>query len=100
MAGFKVSTEVRSRETRPAAGMSGFLLSPAARVDLSEIWDYNAERWGIEQAERYIRELTTACQELADQRRTGRAIDEIREGYFKLSVRILHQRMDLPERLG
>ena len=62
--------------------------------------DLGLHRWGIEQAERYIRELTTACQELADQRRTGRAIDEIREGYFKLSVRILHQRMDLPERLG
>jgi len=98
--------------------MSGFLLSPAARHDLAEIWDYTAERWGLEQAERYIRELTTACQDLADQRRTGRALDEIRAGYFKLSVgshflcyrltdvgmidivRILHQRMDLPERLG
>jgi toxin ParE1/3/4 len=54
---------------------------------------------------------------VTDQRRIGRAIDEIRAGYFKLSVgshflcyrvtdlgidivRILHQRMDIPERLG
>ena len=97
--------------------MSGFLLSPAARADLAEIWDYTADRWGVEQAERYIRALTTACQALADHRRTGRAIDDIRAGYSKLSVgshflcyrftdagmidivRILHQRMDIPERL-
>lgn len=98
--------------------MSGFLLSPAARTDLAEIWDYTADRWGVEQAERYIRELTNACQGLADKRLKGRAIDEIRAGYSKLSVgshflfyrlndtgkvdivRILHRRMDIPERLA
>ena len=98
--------------------MSGFLLSPAARADLAEIWDYTADRWGAEQAERYVRELTTVCQGLADSRLRGRAIDDIRPGYFKLSigshflcyrltdvgmievVRILHQRMDIPERLA
>ncbi len=97
--------------------MSGFLLSPAARDDLTEIWDYTASRWGVEQAERYFRELTTACQGLADKRLTGRAIDDIRAGYSKLSVgshylfyrltdsgvvdivRVLHQRMDIPERI-
>jgi toxin ParE1/3/4 len=98
--------------------MSGFLLSPAARADLAEIWDYSADRWGVEQAEHYIRDLMSACQGLADKRMKGRAIDDIRAGYFKLSVgshflcyrltdagvidvvRILHQRMDIPERLG
>ena len=45
--------------------MSGFLLSPAARADLTEIWDYTANRWGVEQAERYVRDLTAACQGLA-----------------------------------
>jgi toxin ParE1/3/4 len=97
--------------------MSGFLLSPAARADLTEIWDYTASRWGVEQAERYVRELTTACQGLADQRLTGRTIDDVRAGYSKLAVgshflfyrrtdsglidvvRILHQRMDIPERM-
>ena len=65
--------------------MTEFLLSPAARADLGEIWDYTAGRWGTEQAEQYIRALTTACQELAGQRRTGRAIGAVRAGYFKLS---------------
>lgn len=97
--------------------MSGFLLSPAARADLTEIWDYTANRWGVDQAERYVRDLTAACQGLADKRLTGRAIDDIRAGYSKLSVgshflfyrrtdaglidivRVLHQRMDIPERM-
>jgi toxin ParE1/3/4 len=97
--------------------VSVFLLSPAARVDLAEIWDYTAGRWGVDQAERYIRDLTDACQAVADERRAGRAVDDIRPGYFKLAVgshflfyrftdaglvdvvRILHQRMDIAAQL-
>lgn len=97
--------------------MKEFRVSPAARADLGEIWDYTASRWGAEQAERYVRALAAACQDLADQRKEGRAIDDIRAGYYKLAVgshllfyrlagdgtidivRVLHQRMDIPERL-
>lgn len=97
--------------------MRGFVLSPAARADLDEIWEYTAERWSIEQAERYIRAIVDACQALADGRRAGAAVDHVREGYFKLLVgshvvfyrrpgpaetivvRILHQRMDVATRL-
>ena len=66
--------------------MKGFLLSPAARIDLEEIWDYTAQRWGLHQAERYTRDIAQACQELAKERRQGRAADDIRAGYYKLSV--------------
>jgi toxin ParE1/3/4 len=94
--------------------MSGFLLSPAAQNDLSQIWDYTAERWGIDQAERYIREILKSCQALADNRLKGVSVEEVRRGYFKLSVgshfvfyrvtnaghldvvRVLHQRMTFP----
>jgi toxin ParE1/3/4 len=97
--------------------MTVFLLSPAARADLDEIWEYTTQQWGIERAERYIRDVVDACQAVADGRRQGRAIDDIRKGYYKLAVgshllfyrmakdgtvdvvRILHQRMDIPERL-
>ena len=97
--------------------MNVFLLSPAARADLDEIWEYTTRRWGTEQGERYIRDVIAACQALAEGRRRGRAIDEIRKGYCKLAVgthflfyrlakdgsidvvRILHQRMDIPDRL-
>ncbi len=98
--------------------MKGFLLSPAARADLEEIWDFTARRWGRAQAERYVLELHDACEALAGGARRGRPIDDIRPGYFKLAVRshflfyrltdsaqidiirILHQRMDVPSRLG
>ena len=40
--------------------MKGLLLSPAARADLEEIWDYTARTWGKAQAERYILEIREA----------------------------------------
>ncbi len=96
--------------------MSGYLLSPAAQADLSDIWDYTAHNWGVTQAERYILGIREACEALADGRRKGRSADDIRPGYRKLPVgshvlffritsdgeidvvRILHQRMDVAGR--
>jgi plasmid stabilization system protein ParE len=37
--------------------MSGYLLSPRAKADLEEIWDYSEEIWGTDRAERYVRDL-------------------------------------------
>lgn len=97
--------------------MTGYILSPAARADLNEIWDYSARHWGADQADSYIRAIRDACAALADGSRQGRAIDDIRAGYRKLAVqshflfyrltdtglidvvRILHQRMDVAARL-
>lgn len=97
--------------------MKGYLLSPAAQADLNQIWNYSARHWGREQADRYIFRIRDACEALADGRRQGRAIDDIRPGYGKLAVashflfyritdaglidviRILHQRMDVASRL-
>jgi toxin ParE1/3/4 len=98
--------------------MTGYLLSPAAQGDLSEIWDYTTRNWGAEQADRYILGIRGACSALAEGRRRGRAIDDIRPGYRKLTVRshflfyritdagmidvvrILHQRMDVAAHLN
>ena len=97
--------------------MPGYLLSPAAQADLSEIWDYSAQNWGTEQADRYVRGIQDACNALAAGRKRGRPIDDIRPGYRKLAVqshflfyritniglidvvRILHQRMDVAAHL-
>jgi len=97
--------------------MTGYLLSPAAQADLSEIWDYTARNWGTAQADRYILDIRDACAALAEGRRLGRAINDIRPGYRKLTVRshflfyritdagmidvvrILHQRMDVATHL-
>jgi toxin ParE1/3/4 len=92
----------------------GYILSPPARADLDAIWDYSAETWGDEQAERYVRDIRAACGALASGHKKGRSAEDIRGGYRKLSVgshllfyrttdegvidviRILHQHMDLP----
>ena len=97
--------------------MKTFHLSPAARADLAKIWRYTAQRWDEDQAERYTGEVVKACHDLVTERRQGRSIHDVRKGYFKLAVgshfltyrqtpdgtldivRILHQRMDIPDRL-
>lgn len=89
-----------------------YLLSPAARADLEQIWDYAEERWGVDQAEEYVRELRYVIERVAANPRIGRTCDDTRHGYRKVSasshmlfyrltaegvvdvVRVLHQRMD------
>ncbi len=66
--------------------MIDFVLSLAARADLDEIWDYTANRWSVDQAERYVRAIVEACQEVAAGRRERIAVEHIRRGYRKLAV--------------
>ena len=63
--------------------MAGFLLSPAARTDLDNIWDYTIREWGEAQAERYTRDIQTACEGLASGKRISRSAENIRAGYLK-----------------
>ena len=97
--------------------MSRYLLSPAAQADLEQIWDYTNDRWGIYQAEEYLRGLQRAIERAAANPRIGRPCDEIRPGYRRLAagshllfyrvtaegivdvVRVLHQRMDVDRHL-
>jgi toxin ParE1/3/4 len=96
--------------------MSRYVLSPRARADLDEIWRYTAQRWGPDQAERYIRVLQNAIETVAEEPRRGRHCDEVRKGYrsypagshvlFYRSVksgidivRILHSHMDFERHL-
>jgi len=97
--------------------LKGYVFSPAAQNDLSNIWDYTARTWGVAQAGQYILLIREACEALAEGRKEGRAIDDLRPGYRKLAagshflffrstdaghidvVRILHQRMDVGKHL-
>ncbi len=96
--------------------MKGFVLSPTAIADLDAIWDYTADQWSITQADRYIGQIRREVETLGDGAVSGRSIDHVRRGYFKRSVgshfiiysvvnevvdvmRILHNRMDLPDHL-
>ena len=92
--------------------MAGYALSPAARADVEEIWDYTVRNWGEAQAERYTRNIRDACEALGDGTLSGRSAEDIRAGYRKAAVgsqvmfhrvradvveviRILHQSMDV-----
>jgi toxin ParE1/3/4 len=66
--------------------MSRYVLSPRARADLDEIWNYTTQRWGTAQAEDYIRLLQRAIETVAEEPRRGRTCDEVRKGYRKYSV--------------
>jgi toxin ParE1/3/4 len=96
--------------------MTGYVLSPAARRDLSEIWDSSARNWGADRADRSVMAIRDACAGLADGSRQGRAADDIRPGYRKQPagshlifcraaerrievIRILHRRRDVSSQL-
>ncbi len=36
-----------------ASSLTAYLLTPAARNDLEDIWRYTAQQWSMEQADRY-----------------------------------------------
>ncbi len=91
--------------------MRRYRLTPAAQHDLSSIWDFTQERWGVRQAETYLTEIRAAIERVADDPERGHACDETREGYRRYGIgshllfyvesaegvdviRILHQRMD------
>lgn len=92
--------------------MTEYRLTPAARRDLSSIWDYTEEAWGQQQAEVYLNEIRGAFERIAASPDRGRACDEVRAGYRRYAIgshlvfyvvstdgqvdiiRILHQRMD------
>jgi toxin ParE1/3/4 len=88
----------------------GYRLSPLAEADLEDIRSHTFEAWSPEQADRYLRDLISAFEDLAAGRKSGRRAD-IRQGYFKQTagahviyfrrsdrwidvVRVLHGRMD------
>lgn len=96
--------------------MTRYRLSPKARSDLEAIWDYTADRWSIDQADCYIRDIVELLDRVCEGREKGRRIDQIRRDYLQLPigshllifrqprdtvdvVRILHRRMDVTARL-
>ena len=61
--------------------MKGYVLTPAAAADVSSIWDYTADHWSADQADRYTDDTRDACRDLAERRRLGRPVT-VREGYM------------------
>ncbi|QFS89854.1 Toxin ParE1 [Mycobacterium sp. THAF192] len=92
--------------------MNRYLLSPAAQADLEQIWAFSVDRWGRDQAEKYLREIQRGIDRVADNPMIGRVCDEVRSGYrrhpdgshvlfYRVEgnmidvVRILHKRMEM-----
>jgi len=95
--------------------MKALAFTPMAIADIEAIWDYSADTWGPDQADRYTDEIRDACHALAAGRKTGRLVD-IRPGYLKYTtgshviyvkdqmdrlevIRILHGRQDVERHL-
>ncbi|NAO28877.1 type II toxin-antitoxin system RelE/ParE family toxin [Pseudomonas syringae pv. dysoxyli] len=96
--------------------MTEYRLTPAAEMDLEDIWRYTAQTWSVQQANDYTDTLATIFDELASWPSRARACDEIRKGYRRISiehhtvyltvelygvaiVRILHKAMDATRHL-
>lgn len=96
--------------------MTAYVLTPAARADLDDIWDYTHGTWGPAQAETYVRAIDAACAAVGSGTTASQSAEHIRAGYRKaysgrhvlfyrvvdgqtVIVRILHQRMDVDTHL-
>lgn len=94
--------------------MGHFVLRPKAIADLDEIWAYSVARWGVARSDRYIGEIRSIVEAVAENPKRGRQYDDV--GHFKIQagshlviyliveggidvMRILHQRMDIKRHL-
>jgi toxin ParE1/3/4 len=95
--------------------MKALAFSPAAESDIDSIWDYSADNWGPDQADRYTDEIRDACHALASGSKQGRVVN-VRPGYLKALtgshvvyfrdqgdrleiVRVLHSKQDAQRHL-
>ena len=93
-----------------------YRLSRSAENDLAEIWNYTVQSWGEPQAEKYLKGLEARFLELADNPDQGKARKDLSPEYRSYHearhvlfysqhndgiaiARVLHERMDLVERL-
>ena len=91
-------------------------LRDAARIDLAEIWLGSAERWGVDQADAYIRAVEDRLQHACDFPQSYPLYEGSRGAFRKATsgshmvfyqidgdvidvVRVLHSRMDPSEQI-
>ena len=97
--------------------MAKVILRQEAIDDLNDIWDYTFEQWSENQADKYYSTLRFACKEIGENPDVGEEYTGIRRDLLGLKsgkhiifyhlisedeievIRILHERMDLKNRL-
>ena len=94
-----------------------YVISKKAVSDLEEIWLYTVEKWSAEQADRYYNLIFDEINYICKNINAGKSMEHVRKGYraskvkfhlifYKVSndivgiVRILHERMDIENRLN
>jgi toxin ParE1/3/4 len=94
-----------------------YVISRKAVSDLEDIWIYTAEKWSLEQADRYYKLIFEEIDYICKNPDAGKSMEHVRKGYraskgkshlifYKLTkekmeiVRILHEAMDIENRLG
>ena len=95
-----------------------YRISEKAIEDIEKIWIYTFENWSVEQADRYYNLIIDEIEFVAENFMSGKSMDYIKRGYraskvkshlifFRKAeddkievIRILHQVMDLENRLN
>ena len=96
-----------------------YKISIEAKNDIEKIWLYTFENWSIEQADRYFDLIMDEIEYIAENPASGKDFSDVRKGYLRTRIkshfifykenkklneveiiRILHQRMDIENRLN
>lgn len=98
--------------------MAKYVLTNKAVEDLTRIWDYTYEAWSENQADKYYELIISAFEEIAERPALGKSYEKISKNIlgFKVGkhivfyrtlalkeveiVRVLHERMDLKNKLN
>ena len=98
--------------------MAEYIISKKALEDINNIWIYTAENWSVEQADRYYNLIIDEIEYIVNNLEMARDFGKIRKSYsyskvkshlifFKKGkaneievVRVLHERMDIENRLA
>jgi toxin ParE1/3/4 len=95
-----------------------YKISIEAQIDLENIWLHTFETWSIEQADRYFNLILDEIEYISENPNSGKDCNDLRKGYYRSKVkshfifykvnskengieiiRILHQKMDVENRL-
>jgi len=98
--------------------VASYKISHEAEKDLERIWIYTFKTWSVEQADRYLKQIFEEIEYISKKPKEGKDFGYVRKGYLRTKVkfhfvfykiedktqkveiiRILHQRMDIENRL-
>lgn len=96
-----------------------YKISIEAQSDIEKIWLYTFETWSLEQADRYYDLIFDEIEFITENPKSGIDYNDVRKGYYRSKVkshyifykinqkeeeieiiRILHQQMDIENRLN